>query len=215
MANGKYKFKGEWRPLKVAYSLATPYASEFPLIDQAWAMTTAKNLAEMKQALEQLDGARNVSLQDVIGLAFSTQVYKAETWQERIRKADPDGAFAKTLATCNRRSDAGSLPALAFTCSRWRWKMRVPRSNRQPHSRSDRIRTALCAAEQRLKTEFRRTPFTALTSAWDARALAARSRWAAGACGRPAWRRLALLVSTKPVRRWWATAGRRPRKSCY
>ncbi|MBL8235074.1 MAG: penicillin acylase family protein, partial [Bryobacterales bacterium] len=34
-----------------AYSMATPYASEFRLIEQAWAMITARNLDEMKRAL--------------------------------------------------------------------------------------------------------------------------------------------------------------------
>jgi acyl-homoserine-lactone acylase len=300
VANGKYKFKGEWRPLKVvhekigvkvgdrvdsknvmieythhgptwahkggkAYSMATPYATEFRLIEQAWAMTTAKNLAEMKNALdmrqymaqnimvgtvdgdifyirngrvpirpkgcdpskpqpgtgecewlgihpledlvqvtnppqgymqncnispfvmmkdspllpekwaehpylynagrtpphqraamtlEQLDAARNVSLQDVIGLAFSTQVYKAETWQERIRTADPDSAFAKMLAGWNRRSDAGSRPALAF----YVFKMALGNDSsaiEPPASLTDDgIRTALHNAEQRLTTGF-------------------------------------------------------------
>jgi len=35
-----------------AYSMATPYSTEFRLIEQAWAMTTAKNLAEMKKAID-------------------------------------------------------------------------------------------------------------------------------------------------------------------
>ncbi len=32
--------------------MAIPYATEFRLLEQAWAMTTAKNLAEMRKALE-------------------------------------------------------------------------------------------------------------------------------------------------------------------
>jgi acyl-homoserine-lactone acylase len=86
VSEGRYKLKGEWRPLQVrrekigvktvgkvdwkeavyeythhgpvvahkegkAYSMATPYAEEFRLVEQAWAMVTSKNLAEMKKAL--------------------------------------------------------------------------------------------------------------------------------------------------------------------
>ena len=300
IAEGKYKFKGEWRPLKVvhekinvktgdgmvtkdvaieythhgpiwarkngkAYSMATPYATEFRLIEQAWAMTTAKNLPEMKKALDMrqymaqnimvgtvdgdifyirngrvpirpkgcdpskpqpgtgecewlgihplddlvqitnppqgymqncnispfvmmkdsplvpekwaehpyiynagrtpahqraammvdlLDGARDVTLQDAIGFAFSTQVYKAETWQGRIRAADPDGAFAKMLAGWNRRSDADSRPALAF----YLFKMALGKDGEaiEPPAAltDDRVRAALRSAEMRLKSEF-------------------------------------------------------------
>lgn len=86
IADGKYKFQGEWRPLAVVheaiqvkdgsrtrardvtieytqhgpiwsrrdgktYSIATPYQSEFRMLEQAWAIANAKNLPEMKHAL--------------------------------------------------------------------------------------------------------------------------------------------------------------------
>jgi acyl-homoserine lactone acylase PvdQ len=86
VADGKYRFKGEWRPLEIrrerigvksgdtvewkdvaiesthhgpivaheggkAYSAAIPYANEFRLIEQSWAMMNARNLAAMKKAL--------------------------------------------------------------------------------------------------------------------------------------------------------------------
>jgi acyl-homoserine lactone acylase PvdQ len=298
--DGKYKFKGEWLPLKVvhekigvkvadrvewkdiaieythhgpiwahkdgkAYSMATLYAAEFRLLEQAWAMTTAKNLAEMKEALkmrqymaqnimvgtvdgdifyirngrvpirpkgcdpsrpqpgtgecewlgmhpiedlvqiqnppqgymqncnispiammkdsplvpekwaehpylyndgraqphqraammlELLDNARNVTLDDMVGIAFSTQVYKAEAWQERIRKADPGGAFAQLIAGWNRRSDADSRGALAF----YLFKMALGKGSMDvepPVTLGDEaLRAALKTAEQRLKSDF-------------------------------------------------------------
>jgi acyl-homoserine-lactone acylase len=300
IANGKYKFQGEWRPLRIvhekigvktgdrvewkdltieythhgpiwahkngkAYSMATSYASEFRLIEQAWAMTTAKNVAEMKKALamrqymaqnimvgtvdgdifyirngrvpirpkgcdparpqpgsgecewlglhpledlvqianppqgymqncnispfvmmkdsplvpekwaehpylynagrtplhqraamtlEQMAAARNVTLEDAVAMAFSTQVYKAETWQDRIRKADANGAFAKMLVAWNRRSDAGSRAALAF----YFFKMALGEFSsavEPPDSMGDgEIRAALGKAERRLHADF-------------------------------------------------------------
>ncbi len=86
VADGKYKFQGQWHPLEVrrerigvksgdsvewkgvtiesthhgpivahkdgkAYSAAIPYANEFRLIEQSWAMMNARNLAAMKKAL--------------------------------------------------------------------------------------------------------------------------------------------------------------------
>lgn len=89
VANGKYRFKDEWRPLEErkekigiktgdgvawkdvaiqythhgpivahkngkAYSAAIPYANEFRLIEESWAMMNARNLREMKRALAML-----------------------------------------------------------------------------------------------------------------------------------------------------------------
>ncbi len=247
-----------------AYSMATPYATEFRLLEQAWAMTTSKTLAEMKKALamrqymaqnimvgtvdgdifyirngrvpvrprgcdpskpqpgtgeceweglhslddlvqianppqgymqncnispfammkdsplvpekwaehpyiynaartpphqraammlDLLAASRNVTLEDAVGLAFSTQVYKAELWQERIRKADPNGSFARMLADWNRRSDADSRPALAF----YLFKMALgedSKAQEPPASLSDdQIRAALSKAEKRLPAD--------------------------------------------------------------
>jgi hypothetical protein len=61
-----------------------------------------------------LDRAHDMTAEQAIGIAFSPQVWHAELWQERIRKAAPDSDFAKTLAAWDRRSDADSRPALAF-----------------------------------------------------------------------------------------------------
>jgi acyl-homoserine-lactone acylase len=297
VANGKYKFRGEWRPLTVvherinvkdaaprdvaieythhgpiwahkdgkAYSMSTPYHSEFRLIEAAWAMTTAKNLAEMKRALamrqhmaqnimvgtadgdiyyirtgrvpvrpqgcdpsmpmpgtgeceyeglheiddlvqitnpeqgymqncnispfvmmknspliperwnvhpylyndgrtpphqraamtlDQLASAERVTFDDAVKIAFSTEVYKAATWQARIAKAMPQSEFARMLTGWNRRTDADSRPALAF----YLFKMSLGDAAKEiepPASLSDdRIRAALRKAEERLFAEF-------------------------------------------------------------
>lgn len=300
IANGKYKFKDEWRPLTVihdrinvkdgdrmtakdiaieythhgpvwahkdgkAYSMATPYHTEFRLLEQAWAMTTSKNLAEMKKALamrqymaqnimvgtadgdiyyirngrvpirpqdcdpskpmpgtgecewtglhpiedlvqitnpsqgymqncnispfammkdsaliperwnvhpylynagrtpphqraamtlDQLAAADNLTLERAVGIAFSTEVYKAAAWQARIAKAAPESEFARMLTGWNRRSDAGSRAALGF----YLFKMALGEEAsaiEPPDSLSDaRIRAAVRKAQDRLETEF-------------------------------------------------------------
>jgi len=101
--DGKYKFKGEWRPLDVrteripvkvgsemkwqdvriesthhgpivahkngkAYSMAIPYANEYRMLDTAWRIATAHNLAEAKQALAGLQFmAQNIMIGTVDG----------------------------------------------------------------------------------------------------------------------------------------------------
>ena len=306
VADGKYKFKNEWRPLDVrhekigvkvgdkvewrevtiesthhgpivahkngkAYAMAIPYADEFRLMEESWAMQHATNLAEMKKALalrqymaqnimvgtvdgdiyyvrngrvpirpkgcdsskpmpgstgecewqgvhpfedlvqitnpskgymqncnvspyammkdsplvpekyaehpylynaaktpahqraammvELLDAAHNVTVSQALGLAFSTEVYKAESWQARIRKAtepggSPGDAAAKLILDWNRRSDADSRGALTF----YLFKMALGESSRAiepPDSLTDtNIHDALRKAEERLKSEF-------------------------------------------------------------
>jgi len=94
-----------------------------PLVPEKWAehpyiYNAGRTPAHQRAAMmvDLLDGARDVTLQDAIGFAFSTQVYKAETWQQRIRAADPDGAFCKDtgrLEPPQRRgfaAGAGILP---------------------------------------------------------------------------------------------------------
>ncbi len=54
-----------------------------------------------------LDGAKNVTAEEAIEIAFSPQVWHAELWQERSRAVDSSGDFARLLAGWNRRSDAG------------------------------------------------------------------------------------------------------------
>lgn len=66
-------------------------------------------------ALDLLEAARNFTAEQAIAMAVNTQMYKAELWQQRIRKAvgQPD-EFASLILDWNRRNDAGSRGALAF-----------------------------------------------------------------------------------------------------
>lgn len=74
--------------------------------------------------LEQLDAAKNVTLEQAIDIAFSPQVYKAELWQERLKAAweksggsdsNSDAAEVyRMIQRWNRRSDADSVEALAY-----------------------------------------------------------------------------------------------------
>ena len=89
IAGGKYRFRGEWRPIETrrerigvktggavtwkeytiefthhgpivahkggkAYSAAIPYANEFRILEEAWSIMNARDLAEMKKALAML-----------------------------------------------------------------------------------------------------------------------------------------------------------------
>ncbi len=105
-------------------------------------------------AVEMLDAAKSVTEQQAVEMAFSTQVYKAEKWQERIAKAQPEGEFAKMLVGWNRRSDPASRAALGF----YLFKMVLGESSRAiepPETIADaQVRTALERAERRLKNEF-------------------------------------------------------------
>jgi acyl-homoserine-lactone acylase len=302
VADGKYKFKGEWRPLTIvherinvkdggrvvakdltieythhgpiwahkegkSYSMATPYHSEFRLIEQAFAMTTSKNLVEMKKALamrqymaqnimvgtadgdiyyirngrvpirpqtcdpskpmpgtgeceweglhpiedlvqitnpsqgymqncnispfammkdspliperwavhpylynagrtpphqraamtlEQLAAADNLTLDRAVGLAFSTEVYKAGTWQVRLSKVAPGSEFARMLIEWNRRSDADSRAALGFYLFKMSLGDAETSAALEPPANlsDDRIRAALGKAKDRLEKEF-------------------------------------------------------------
>ncbi len=101
-----------------------------------------------------LDAARNVTPEQAMGIAFSPQVWHAELWQERIRKAAPDSPFAKMLADWNRRSDADSRAALGY----YMFKTALGIAGRAvdpPESLTDAaVREALDKAGQRLNGEF-------------------------------------------------------------
>lgn len=75
--------------------------------------------------LEELDVARNVTIDGAIDLAFNPQVFKAEDWQVRIEAAGKSFVPAREVAadlltmrrligSWNRRSDAESIGAMAF-----------------------------------------------------------------------------------------------------
>jgi len=254
-----------------AYAMATPYADEFRMLEEAWAMETATNLAEMKQALalrqimaqnimvgtvdgdiyyvrngrvpvrpkgcdpskpmrgstgecewqgihpfedlvqianppqgymqncnvspyammkdsslvpekyvehpylynagktpahqraammvDLLEGAHNVTVDQALGMAFSTEVYKADEWQTRVRETMRSGGessseAARLILDWNRHSDQDSRGALAF----YLFKMALGEQSRavEPSgSLSDAdLRDALRQAEARLQLDF-------------------------------------------------------------
>lgn len=104
--------------------------------------------------LDLLDGVKDASAEQAIGLAFSTAVYKAEAWQERIRKAaPPDSDFAGRIVEWNRRVDADSRGALAFYALKTALGA-AGRAMEPPDSLTDaEIRAALEKAEKRLNSE--------------------------------------------------------------
>ena len=104
--------------------------------------------------LDLLDATKDATLEQAIAIALSPQVWHAELWQDRIRKAARKSEFGKMLATWDRRSDADSRAALGF----YLFKTALGTDGRAadpPDTLSDdTVRDALSKAEQRLKTEF-------------------------------------------------------------
>ncbi len=102
-----------------------------------------------------LDQARGVTPEQMIGIAFDTQVWHAELWQQRIRKAAPESAFAHLLAGWNRHSEANSRAALGYYFFKLALGAQTGRALDPPDSLSDAdIRAALASAEQRLNGDF-------------------------------------------------------------
>ncbi|MBX3280395.1 MAG: penicillin acylase family protein [Acidobacteria bacterium] len=116
--------------------------------------------------LEQLDRAQKVTLDQAIDLAYSTEVFRADEWQSRIKSAwdkqetagrgsDAEKVF-NLIQTWNRRSDADSVGALAF----YAFKMGLgeqplQRAVEVPPSLADtKIIDALGKAADWLKSEF-------------------------------------------------------------
>jgi len=105
--------------------------------------------------LDLLDAAHDVTAEQAMGIAFSPQVWHAELWQERIRKAAPDNGLGKILAAWDRRSDADSRAALAFYLFKTSLDGVAKRAVEPPADLTDdQIRAALAKAEERLKSDF-------------------------------------------------------------
>ncbi len=92
-----------------------------PLVPEEWAAhpyiyNDVRRPPSQRAAMmvDLLDAARDVTPEQMMGIAFSPQVWHAELWQERIRKAAPEDELARLLAGWNRRSDADSRAALAY-----------------------------------------------------------------------------------------------------
>ena len=103
---------------------------------------------------ELLDAARGVTDEQAIEIAFSPQVWKAESWQARVAATAPASAFGKLITGWNRRSEAGSRAALGF----YLFKMALgpAASAVEPPAglTDDAMRTALESAAKRLDGEF-------------------------------------------------------------
>ena len=168
-------------------------------LEQAWAMITARNLAEVQAALRmgQIPGSalvgtaqgeifdssgrtpdqgillrqRSVAQAEAgvrqllaaqntwpfgraVDVAFSTAVYKAETWQARLVKVAPELPFVQMLTGWSRRSDATSMEALAFYLFKMALGKPEAAALEPPDSLSNnRIRAALRKAQDQVETE--------------------------------------------------------------
>lgn len=103
--------------------------------------------------LQQLDEAKHITVEKMIDIAFSPEVYGAASWQERIRRAD-SGALARMLAEWNRRAEAESRAALGF----YLFKLALGEHSRAvtpPETLTDaEIRAALAKAAEQLERQF-------------------------------------------------------------
>jgi hypothetical protein len=90
----------------------------------------------------------------VVDVAFSTILYKAETWQARLAKVAPELPFVQTLTGWSRRSDATSMEALAFYLFKMALGKPEAAALEPPDSLSNnRIRAALRKAQDQVETE--------------------------------------------------------------
>lgn len=93
------------------------------------------------------------SLETVVQVVLSTDVYKAETWLTRIARTEQRTAFANSLISWDRRASYNSMPALGF----YLFKLALGAEGSEiepPGSLSDgRIRAALDRAGQRAETD--------------------------------------------------------------
>jgi acyl-homoserine lactone acylase PvdQ len=105
-------------------------------------------------ARDLLDAAHSVTAEQAIDIAFSPQVWHAELWQERVRRAAPQHEVAKLIAGWNRRSDADSRAALAFYIFKMALGGATARATEPPADLTDEaIRQALDRVAVRLQSE--------------------------------------------------------------
>ncbi len=89
-----------------------------------------------------------------VDVAFSTTLYKAETWQARLVKVAPELPFVQMLTGWSRRSDATSMEALAFYLFKMALGKPEASALEPPDSLSNnRIRAALRKAQDQVETE--------------------------------------------------------------
>lgn len=104
--------------------------------------------------LEELAAARNVTFEQARDIAFSPEVYKAESWQQRIRASGADNEFAHLILGWDRRSDAGSRAALAYYLFKMALGDRSKLLEPPADLTDDQVRAALHKAEEQLNADF-------------------------------------------------------------
>jgi acyl-homoserine-lactone acylase len=137
--------------------------ARFPYLYNATRNGPRHQRADMMTEL--LDAARNVTLKGAIDLAFNTQVYHAEKWQERLTAAwakTPESSrttdtadLYELITKWDRHSNAGSEGALAYYAFKKGLDAALARAIDPPGNvRDEQILTALDKAAGWLKTNF-------------------------------------------------------------
>jgi len=113
-----------------------------------------RNVPQSEEGVRRLLSTQNTwPFGRAVDVAFSTAVYKSETWQARMAKAAPELPFVRRLTGWNRRSDATSTEALAFYLFKMALGPPESAALEPPDSLSNnRIRAALRKAQDQVET---------------------------------------------------------------
>jgi acyl-homoserine lactone acylase PvdQ len=114
-----------------------------------------RGVVQAEAGVQQLLASQNTwPFGRAVEVAFSTAVYKAETWQARLVKVAPELPFVRMLTSWSRRSDATSTEALAFYLFKMALGQPEAAALEPPDSLSNnRIRAALRKAQDQVETE--------------------------------------------------------------
>ncbi len=142
----------------------SPFAmmKDSPLVPEKWSAhpylyNDGRRAPHQRAAMmvDLLDAAHDVTPEQMIGIAFNSQVWHADLWQQRILKAAPESPLSRLLANWDRRTDAGSRAALAYYFFKLALGKDTARALDPPAGLTDdAIRAALAKAEQRLTMDF-------------------------------------------------------------
>ena len=142
----------------------SPFAmmKDSPLVPEKWSAhpylyNDGRRAPHQRAAMmvDLLDAAHDITPEQMIGIAFNSQVWHADLWQQRILKAAPESSLARLLANWDRRTDAGSRAALAYYFFKLALGKDTARALDPPAGLTDdAIRAALAKAEQRLTMDF-------------------------------------------------------------
>lgn len=110
--------------------------------------------------LKELSAESRLTVERAMEIAFSTSVYKADAWQERIRKfaggpAGPATELAVRIVAWNRRIDADSTGAMAYRVFKLALGADLARQVTPPDNLTDQqIETALARAASQLARDY-------------------------------------------------------------